>query len=244
MSDHDPPEFDRHRDWQRWQMGELNPPEPPEPGVPDTTHQQSRVDAARRAAEQARQREAREHRQALEQARAEAAEEGRQQGFKAGHQEGYAKGLEAGRHDGQAELEQRTADTLAPLGELIKAFSDALARLDESLADQLVELALQTGRKLALDTIDHHPQRVLTLVRDLLHSEPPLIGSQRLWLHPDDHRLVEAHLGSELEAAGWTCQPDDQLSRGGCRVTSRRAELDATFEQRWQSIAASLRERE
>ena len=80
-------------------------------------------------------------------------------------------------------------------------------------------------------------------MRELLHTEPPLVGQQRLWLNPNDHALVEEHLGNELRAANWKLQPDDQLARGGCRVTSAQGEIDATFESRWQAIQAQSRKR-
>ncbi|EWH03499.1 flagellar assembly protein FliH [Halomonas sp. BC04] len=115
--------------------------------------------------------------------------------------------------------------------------------LDEEVANEMVELALATGRQLAGEALKARPRQVLELVRALLHTDPPLTGQQRLWLHPLDHKLVEQHLGQELEAAGWKLQPDDQLSRGGCRVTSASGELDATWETRWQAVKAQVRRR-
>ena len=80
--------------------------------------------------------------------------------------------------------------------------------------------------------------------RSLLHTDPPLIGHQRLWLNPSDRDLVAEHLREELDAAGWTLQPDDQISRGGCRVTSANGELDATWESRWAAVKAQVRHRQ
>ncbi len=224
--------------WRRWRMGELRQPEPKASARPDP----------KAAARQAREQEARRQQQALEalreQARQEAYEEGRREGLEAGHAEGLAQGLEEGRRQAREELEQRLEDTLSPLLPLARHFDDALDQLDETVAEDLVALALATGRQLAGDALEARPEQVLTLIRELLHSEPPLIGQQRLWLHPQDLALVTRHLGEELEAAGWRLQPDDQLSRGGCRVTSQRGELDATWETRWQAIQDQVRRRQ
>lgn len=221
--------------WRRWQMGELRRPAP----AARPEHEE--------ASRQAREAEARRQQQALdalrEQVRREAREEGLREGREEGRREGHAQGLEEGRRLAEEELEQRIEETLSPMAPLARRFGEAIETLDEAVAEELVELALATGRQLAGDALKARPRQVLELVRALLHTEPPLIGQQRLWLHPLDHRLVAKHLGDELEAAGWRLQPDDQLSRGGCRVTSANGELDATWETRWQAIQDQVRRR-
>lgn len=223
--------------WRRWQMGELRTPRRESAAGP------AGEDDARLAS----QREARRQQEALDalrdQARREAYEEGLRQGREAGHAEGLARGLEEGRRQAEDEHQRRLEETVAPLVPLARHFGEAIEALDDAVADDLVELALVTGRQLAGEALKARPRQVLELVRALLHTEPPLVGQQRLWLHPLDHRLVTKTLGEELEAAGWTLQPDDQLSRGGCRVTSASGELDATWESRWQAIQDQVRKR-
>lgn len=205
---------------------------------------QRKIDAAQKAAKEAQQREAQARQEEYDKLREQAEADGYQAGLARGHEEGLAKGLEEGRQQAQQELDQQTKATLAPLEALAKQFSDALAHLDDTIAHDLVELATATGRQLAAEALNETPERILTLVRELLHTEPPLVGQQRLWLNPDDHALVAEHLGTELEAANWKLQPDDQLARGGCRVTSAQGELDATFESRWQAVQAQARKRQ
>ncbi len=222
--------------WRRWEMGELRAPR---------QASESRQEAAPQA--EARRRET-ERRQAEldalhKKVHREGYEAGHREGLEAGHAEGLAKGLEEGRRRAQEELETRAREEFAPLATLAGEFGEALTSLDEALAEDLVDLALETGRQLAGEALKARPRQVLELVRALLHTEPPLVGQQRLWLHPLDHRLVEQHLGEELAAAGWTLQPDDQLTRGGCRVTSSHGELDATWETRWQAVKAQVRRR-
>jgi|GEM_PF-2635621 len=176
-------------------------------------------------------------------AREAARKEGHAEGLKAGQAEGYAKGLEEGRKAARKELEKEVKATLKPVLNLAAHFSDALALLNDEMAKDLVELALATGRHLAGEALSANPAQVVELVRGLLHTEPPMHGKPRLWLHPQDHDLVSEYLGKELEAAGWALQPDDQVSRGGCRVTSATGELDATWESRWQALRQQVRSR-
>lgn len=236
MSDGKPDHAERYAPWRRWQMGELETAR----ARPEGERQQASAAQAAKRQQARRQAELDALREKIIQ---EAREEGYQAGFEQGRHEGQAQGLQEGRSQAEEELEKRTRESLAPLTPLAEQFSEALAALDESIADELVELALATGRQLAGEALKSRPRQVLELVRALLHTEPPLTGQQRLWLHPLDHKLVEQHLGEELAAAGWTLQPDDQLSRGGCRVTSASGELDATWESRWKSVKAQVRRR-
>lgn len=237
-------EFDRHSSWQRWQMDELPASnQGSDQATSGPTAHQRKVLAAQKAAEQAHQREQQERQALYERLRQEAEEAGYQAGFQQGMEEGTAKGLEDGRLQAQDELQEQSRLAIAPLNTLAKQFSEALECIDDTVAHDLVELALATGKQLAGKALQETPEQILNIVRELLHTEPPLVGQQRLWLNPDDHSLIETHLGTELSAAGWKLQPDDQLARGGCRITSAQGELDATFESRWHAIQSQARKR-
>jgi len=214
--------------WRPWRMAELDEERPKaaagKPSDPSFDHQ-SELRALR------------------EKVREEAWREGHQAGYEAGHREGLDQGLEQGRQQGEQETARQRADTLMPLAELARGFSEALRTLDGEVAEQLVDLALATGRQLAGEALRARPRQVLTIVRELIHDEPSLNGKTRLWLHPLDLALVEKDLGAELAAAGWKLHPDDQLQRGGCRVTSPSGELDATWETRWATVASRVRRR-
>ncbi|MBZ9568282.1 MULTISPECIES: flagellar assembly protein FliH [Modicisalibacter] len=223
-------------DWQRWQMDELD-------SAASGVDRQAR-DRARR---EAIRRRALEHQARLdaerEAARREAYEAGYREGLARGEQEGHAQGLKAGREAGDEQMRQEIEQTLRPLRPLAEQFRAALDELDQSLAEQLVDLALATGRQLAGEALEARPEVILDIVRELLHVEPALSGRPRLWLHPADLTLVKAHLGHEFEAAGWQLQPDDTIQRGGCRATSASGDLDATLETRWAAIADQVRRR-
>jgi len=242
MSDARRPDLPRHDadvSWKRWEMDALRQTPPPDSGA-----SLSPEETARRRAALQRQAALRAQR---DKAMAEAREAGHREGLEAGHAEGYqagfAEGLEKGRQQAREEYERLANDTLAPLQPLAEHFSSALTELDEALGEALVELAMTTGRQLAGEALKARPKQVLEIVRALLHTEPAMSGKPRLWLHPRDHALVEEHLGHELSAAGWELQPDDQVSRGGCRVTSASGELDATWESRWAAVKRQVRGR-
>ncbi|UYG02091.1 flagellar assembly protein FliH [Halomonas sp. LR3S48] len=236
MSERAPSSSERHAPWQRWQMGELHAESVDEqPGQELDPAEQAR----RRAAFQ-RQAELKALRDKVMQ---EARDEGYQAGLEAGRSEGHAQGLKEGRQEAQRELKQSLHEVVTPLKPLAEQFADALEQLDEVIANDLVELAMATAHQLAGEALKARPKQVLELIKALLHTDPPLVGQQRLWLNPQDLKLVEEHLGNELVAAGWKLQPDAQLTRGGCRVTSANGELDATWESRWEAVKAQVRRR-
>lgn len=227
--------------WRRWSMDELRRPNGPNtPPDSDALRREAlRQQTFRRNAELENLR-----RQAHEQARQQGYEEGFNQGFTDGKTAGYAQGFEEGRQAGEQELQRQMAQTLQPLHALADNFRHALHRLDGQIADHLVALALAAGRHLAGEALNAHPDHIIGLVRELLHVEPALTGRPRLWLNPADLLLVRGRLGVELEAAGWQLQPDELISRGGCRVSSASGELDATWETRWDDLISQLRQRQ
>lgn len=234
MSDRRQPSPDDQ--WRPWQMDQLDTPLRTERPL----HEQQRQEAQRQSAFK-RNAEL----QALrEQAMTQAREQGYAAGFAEGRSAGYADGLSEGRQTGEEELQQQLQQTLQPLLGLAEQFRIALTQMDEQIAEQLVELALATGRQLAGEAFALHPEQILEIVRELLHREPSLSGHPRLWLHPADLLLVKAHLGNELEAAGWRLQPDGDISRGGCRVAAGSGELDATRERRWEALTTQIRQRQ
>ncbi|WP_043526227.1 flagellar assembly protein FliH [Litchfieldella xinjiangensis] len=233
MSEHRPTQHDDGQ-WHRWHMGELGNP---------TRERQQRDQARQDAIRQQVFKRNAELETLREKAIEEARQEGYHAGFEAGRADGFDEGHREGREAGEKEMQQQMQQALSPLAPLAQRFSEALEQLDADIAADLVELALTTGRQLAGEALAAHPEQVLNIVRELLHVEPSLSGQPRLWLHPADLSLVQAHLGAEFAAAGWKLQPDDQISRGGCRVTSPSGELDATWESRWEAIASQIRKR-
>ncbi|VVD62106.1 flagellar assembly protein FliH [Pandoraea iniqua] len=201
--------------WQRWEMASFDPPPPPPPPQPKPP---SPLDDPALVAQIAAWRE-------------EARAEGHAQGHAAGHAEGYAAGQAAG----QAEVQARAAQ----LGDIAHALGDAVNAIDRELAEPLLGLALDIARQALRQTLTIRPETLLPIVRDLLANDP-LTGSPRLLLNPEDVALVEAHVGAELQAAGWTVRADPAIERGGCKAEAASGEVDATVATRWERVMAAL----
>lgn len=214
----------------RWHMAELDPPAPERENAPSDEGGGAATGATAGAADPAAERDR------IEEERRWARREGHDAGYAAGLEEGRAQGLEEGRRTGEHEARQRERETLKMLASLAENFSTALADLDDEVVERMVRIAMAVGRQLAGAALEADERETADLVRGLLREDAMLNGQPRLWLNPADLERVRDALGAELDTAGWSLQPDDTVARGGCRVTSAAAELDATQETRWQTL--------
>ncbi len=159
-------------------------------------------------------------------------EQARQEAFALGRAEGHAQGLAEGR----AEI----AREVARLGGIAEAFQSEMARADENISHEVLELALDLARAMLKTALNAHPEVILPIVREAISYLPGVQQAALLFLHPEDAALVRTKMGGELEKTGWIIAEDGSLERGGCRVETRSNQLDADVPSRWRRLAAAL----
>lgn len=163
-------------------------------------------------------------------------EEGRAQGRSEGHAEGraqgYAEGAEAGQREAAAELAQ--------LREVAASFSDAIARADETIARDLLELALRLARGMVRTGFEVRPELILSVVRDAIDQLPMLQQPAVLTLHPLDAELVRHGMAEELSKGGWRIVENGSIARGGCKVETATNRIDAQAAARWSRLTHAL----
>lgn len=179
---------------------------------------------------------------ALTAARAEAREEALREGYEQGFSDGQAKAIEEAEAAADKALEEQRAELAAPLQALSRQLPAAWHAVGDEFLHELSELAVQVGEQLAQDQLERHPKQVTRLIGKLLQAEPMVNEQPRLWLHPDDLKLVREAMGETLTEYGWQLLADDQLTRGGCLVRSQQRELDARWETRRRQIQELLHE--
>lgn len=154
------------------------------------------------------------------------------EGHAAGKAAGHAEGLAQGRAAAQAELQR--------LKGIADTFGQAVARADETIAGDVLELALQLARAMAHGAFDIRPDLVLAVVREAIDYLPVLQQPARLLLNPADAELVRAGLADELEKGGWRVVEDAQVARGGCRIDTASNQIDAQAGTRWQRLTQAF----
>ncbi|ATG22106.1 flagellar assembly protein FliH [Ralstonia pickettii] len=165
---------------------------------------------------------------ALDAELANARDEGRRDGFAQGFQDGF----EQGRRQGEEDARQIAA--------LMQSVREAVDELNGSVAEELVDLALQLAQQFVRGALHAQPERILPLVREILGDASTAPALAMLRVHAEDAELIRQALGTELDAAGWTLIVDAAIERGGCRVQTRFGETDATLQTRWAELTRAL----
>lgn len=159
-------------------------------------------------------------------------ENARLEGYAAGHAEGRAAGLAEGRTE--------AAEEAARLRQIAENFGAEVARADEMIASDMLDLALDLARAMLKTALPVRPQLIIPIVREAIHYLPTLHQPALLYLNPEDVVLVQDQIGDELAKTGWHLAADAQLERGGCRVETASNQIDASTSTRWQRLAAAL----
>ena len=167
-----------------------------------------------------------------EQARAEGYAEGLQEGRAAGHAEGYADGARAGQIEAESELEH--------LRSIAASFSDAVVQADETIAHDVLELALRLARGMVRTAFDVRPELILPVVQEAIGYLPVLAQPAVLTLNPQDAEIVRDAMGQELIKGGWRIVDDAMMARGGCKVDTASNQIDAQAQARWARLTHAL----
>ncbi|MEO7494516.1 MAG: flagellar assembly protein FliH [Massilia sp.] len=163
---------------------------------------------------------------------AAATEEARLIGYDEGHAAGYADGLAIGRADAARELEH--------LQSIAVTFGTAVAQADETIANDVLELALHLAKSMVRSALEVKPELIIPVVREAIEYLPVLQQPALLLLHPDDVQIVRDGIGEELDKGGWRVVPDPAITRGGCKLDTASNQIDAQAGARWQRLATAL----
>ncbi|HZW14166.1 MAG TPA: flagellar assembly protein FliH [Noviherbaspirillum sp.] len=163
-------------------------------------------------------------------------EQAQQQGYDEGHAEGYAQGRAAGLEAGRAEA-AREAQRMRQIAD---TFGSEVARVDEAIANDVLELALDLAKAMLKTALKVRPELVLPIVSEAIRYLPSVQQPALLVLHPQDAELVRNHMADELAKAGWRVSEDPQMEPGGCHIETASNQIEASPAVRWQRIADAL----
>ena len=167
-----------------------------------------------------------------EQELAEIREEARLGGYDEGHGAGYADGMALGRAEAANELEHVQAIALE--------FGAALAAADETIAADVLDLALHLAKSMLRSALAVKPELVIPVVREAIEYLPVLQQPAVLMLNPADVALVREAIGEELDKGGWRVVQDPSIARGGCKVDTATNQIDAQLATRWERLTHAL----
>lgn len=220
--------------YQRWEMDSFETPEVPQDAaeVPETP------EASEISAESSNQPENQTPQVAFPTEKEVAAifQGAKDEGYAAGLQEGHAAGYAEGRAIAEIEVKAEAARIQAIL---LKLDQD-LQQMDQQVAASLLELAIALAKKMVTEALKLQPELIVPIVQEAIRNLPNVTQHPRLFLHPEDAKLVLAYLSEQLELDHWSIREDEQLSRGGCRIEAGGSEINGSLEVRWQRVLSTI----
>ncbi|MFC0135037.1 flagellar assembly protein FliH [Massilia eurypsychrophila] len=159
-------------------------------------------------------------------------EQARAAGHEEGHGAGYADGLAIGRAEAARELEHLQAIALE--------FSGALAAAAETIAADVLDLALHLAKGMLRSALEIKPELVIPVVREAIEYLPVVQQPAVLMLNPADMPIVREAIGEELDKGGWRVVQDASIARGGCKVDTATNQIDAQLATRWERMTHAL----
>ncbi len=162
---------------------------------------------------------------------------------KRAYEEAYAKGRAEGLAAAEREMRphvQQLQARIERLDTIISTLARPLQEMDAVVEDQLVQLALTVARHLVRRELRIDPSQVIAIIRETVALLPASARDVRVHLHPEDAAVVREKLAAPTGERVWTIVEDPVLGRGGCRVTTDTAQIDARLETRIGTVVSAL----
>jgi flagellar assembly protein FliH len=175
----------------------------------------------------------------IEEVERRAYEEAFAQGRDAGHEAGYQEGLAAARAEMQQHIERAKAQ-VARLEAMFDLLNAPLQQMNEEVEQQLLSLATTIARHVVRRELKTDPAQVIAIIRETVGLLPASARDVRVHLHPEDATVVRECLAATTADRAWTIVEDPVLTRGGCKVTTDTALIDARVEKRLNEVIAAV----
>ena len=162
---------------------------------------------------------------------------------KRAYEEAFAKGHAAGVAAAKAEAQQalnQLKQQVANMDKMLAAVAQPFKELDTQVEEQLVQLAVTIARQLVRRELRMDPSQVIAIIRETVALLPAAARDVRVHLHPEDANVVREKLATPTADRAWTIVEDPVMPRGGCRVTTDTAHIDARMDTRIQNIMATI----
>ena len=159
------------------------------------------------------------------------------------YEEAFEKGREAGLAAAKAESEKHLKALKTQVERMeatIGQLAQPLAQVDAEVEEQLLTLSLTIARQLVRRELKADPAQVIAIVRETVALLPAAARDVRVHLHPEDAAVVRERLAAPTADRAWTMVEDPVMTRGGCKVTTDTAVIDARVETRLNEVIAAM----
>jgi flagellar assembly protein FliH len=159
------------------------------------------------------------------------------------YEEAFAQGREAGLAAARVESEKQLKQLKSQVERLeatIGSLAQPLQQVNEEVEQQLMTLALTIARQLVRRELKTDPAQVIAIIRETVSLLPAAARDVRVHLHPEDAAVVRERLAAPTADRAWTIVEDPVMTRGGCKVTTDTALIDARVETRLNEVISAM----
>lgn len=149
-----------------------------------------------------------------------------------GFQHGYAEGLEKA----SDEINQKIQN----LDSLLKCLTHPFDEVSDKVRTQLLNLVKLIVEIILRKEIERDSEIIIRVIKDAITKLSSKANTIKIYLHPDDMKIVQEVFPSYQSDRGWELHEDQTISKGGCRLSTEFGEMDATIENRLQKLLASI----
>lgn len=178
--------------------------------------------------------------EALKQGNQEGYEKGFEEGAKKGYKEGFEKGMAEGSKKAYEESKDLLSEQTIEFGNILESLSEPLEELDETIENELVNLAVGIAKQVIRREIKTDVGQIIAIIREAVKALPVAAQKLTLHMHPEDAALVRKAFALDDISSPWEIIEDPLMSRGGCRVETENSKIDATVENRLAVIVATI----
>ncbi|POR08127.1 FliH/SctL family protein [Diaphorobacter sp. LR2014-1] len=164
------------------------------------------------------------------------------------HDEGHARGFAEGQEQAHLQWQQRMDEYVAGQGReaaerlagVAQAMEASLSGMQQTMAQDLLQLACDIARQVVRQELSVNQQAVLPVVREAVGM---LAGESRpatVRLNPQDLAALEQPLREEFDSARIQWLADAAVAPGDCMVESAGMVVDGSLDKRWRRAIAAL----
>ena len=168
-------------------------------------------------------------------------EKARQEAYAVGYQEAYERGLREGQEAGQMMAAENMQPDIQSMHILLDKLSAELKEVGKTTGKELLDLAISLASAILKTRVELDQNIILPIVEDAIAQLPSAQVNASISLNPADANIVKKNLGDTLIANGWRIVPDQQLSRGDCKIETSQNLIDSSIDMRWERLTAILR---
>ncbi len=145
----------------------------------------------------------------------------------------------------QAGLEQAKAD-IETLKETLVAFMNAPQEVYEQIAPDILEISVEIAQKIIKKEVSEDPQVLINTIVEVMKGLSKEETKVVLRVNPTQVDIIKQSVPEILNLAGMDTKvvvlSDENISEGGCMVTTTNGVVDATIETQLSVISEALRE--